>query len=488
VPEEDDEMMMKPLAAGIQRQENPEGEEDMMMKPLSQEIQRQDSLEEEDDEMMLKPLMQRQADGGGVASAALESSIAGARGQGQPLSAGVRGSMEQAFGADFSSVKIHTGSTAHQLNQSVQARAFTTGQDIFFRQGEYQPDNIDGQELLAHELTHVVQQNPVAVQPKSVSSLSTSPTIQRDPPTPQGNPAEASPYDAIQDYVNDVASEWGLLAGRFNLALRNFSRTMTMASEDEAVPDVAGALVKHVTSQITGAALSKVEGLVPGWSHVKGALDAMTAELDRADTAKQELALRDFLMTVDTVTTEGFENQERAVRSGREDLVKEYNDLSPEIQPMFIESLDNWLETLRQEMPKHEDYQAHLFVDWLNMHQGQLRGFEELGVIEIKFNAEEPGIYEFESAKVMSTFANKAASGLNWVMRTPATGAKNVLDLPVRKKVGLYVENLVGGTSYGWFHLDAQNNTTQYSVLPMAVKRWSAMPWAPLEAITKVSG
>lgn len=67
--------------------------------------------------------------------------------------------MEQAFCADFSGVKVHTDGQSDQLNQSIQARAFTTGQDVFFGQGEYNPGSRGGQELLAHELTHVVQQN-----------------------------------------------------------------------------------------------------------------------------------------------------------------------------------------------------------------------------------------------------------------------------------------------------------------------------------------
>jgi hypothetical protein len=75
--------------------------------------------------------------------------------------------MEQAFGADFSGVKIHTGSQSHRLNRSIQARAFTTGRDIFFRSGEYNPGSTAGQELLAHELAHVIQQNPNRVSRKT---------------------------------------------------------------------------------------------------------------------------------------------------------------------------------------------------------------------------------------------------------------------------------------------------------------------------------
>jgi hypothetical protein len=88
----------------------------------------------------------------------MEATIQGARGGGGPLARAVRQPMETAFGADFSSVKVHTDGTADALNRGLQARAFTTGQDIFFRGGEYDPRSRSGQELLAHELTHVVQQ------------------------------------------------------------------------------------------------------------------------------------------------------------------------------------------------------------------------------------------------------------------------------------------------------------------------------------------
>ncbi len=88
----------------------------------------------------------------------VESAIQRARSGGKPLPDGVRQPMERAFGADFGGVRVHTDAQADRLNRSVQARAFTTGQDIFLRQGEYRPGSFEGQRLLAHELTHVVQQ------------------------------------------------------------------------------------------------------------------------------------------------------------------------------------------------------------------------------------------------------------------------------------------------------------------------------------------
>jgi hypothetical protein len=142
----------------VQRQESMESEdEELQMKPAISTIQRDASMEEE--ELQMKSLVQRQENlGGGEASNDLESEIQNARGGGQSLDAGLQAKMGQAMGADFSGVKVHTDSQSDQLNRSIQAKAFTTGQDVFFRQGAYEPSSRGGQELIAHELTHVVQQ------------------------------------------------------------------------------------------------------------------------------------------------------------------------------------------------------------------------------------------------------------------------------------------------------------------------------------------
>jgi hypothetical protein len=117
------------------------------------------------DELVTESSVQRQAtaDPANV-EPGVEFTIRTARGSGQLLADNIRTPMEQAFGADFSQVKVHTDTRADNLNRSLQARAFTTGQDIFFKQGEYTPNSLGGQELLAHELTHVIQQNGHTVQ------------------------------------------------------------------------------------------------------------------------------------------------------------------------------------------------------------------------------------------------------------------------------------------------------------------------------------
>ncbi|MBE9232466.1 DUF4157 domain-containing protein [Cuspidothrix issatschenkoi LEGE 03284] len=161
----------------IQRQQAPDPE-DLQMKSVDnfhtswlqrQQVPEEEEIPEEDTEVQRSSMVQRRPSTGGIAATDdLETSIQQSRGGGQPLADDIKRPMEQAFGADFTNVNIHTDDNSDKLNKSIQARAFTTGQDIFFRQGEYSPGSNTGKELLAHELTHVVQQNGSAVQRKSL--------------------------------------------------------------------------------------------------------------------------------------------------------------------------------------------------------------------------------------------------------------------------------------------------------------------------------
>ena len=81
------------------------------------------------------------------------------RSPGQPLDTATRAFMEPRFGHDFSRVRVHTDATAEQSARDVNARAYTVGQNIVFGAGRFAPGTREGLELIAHELTHVVQQN-----------------------------------------------------------------------------------------------------------------------------------------------------------------------------------------------------------------------------------------------------------------------------------------------------------------------------------------
>ena len=95
---------------------------------------------------------------GGPLSSDISSTINSKRGSGSALDGSVQAEMSESMNFDFSNVKVHTDSESQQLNQNLGAKAFTTGSDIFFSEGAYQPGSSEGKELLAHELTHVVQQ------------------------------------------------------------------------------------------------------------------------------------------------------------------------------------------------------------------------------------------------------------------------------------------------------------------------------------------
>jgi hypothetical protein len=93
-----------------------------------------------------------------VAPEHVERAIDAGAGGGAPLDHSPRQKMEGAFGSDLSGVRIHSDAQADALSADLSARAFTRGSDVYFAAGEYSPNTSSGQRLLAHELTHVEQQ------------------------------------------------------------------------------------------------------------------------------------------------------------------------------------------------------------------------------------------------------------------------------------------------------------------------------------------
>ena len=90
---------------------------------------------------------------------ALETQVKAASTGGMELSRKTRAFLEPRFRADFSAVRVHTDPGAVRLSNQIGARAFTYGRHIFFNSGQYDPESRDGLELLAHELTHTIQQS-----------------------------------------------------------------------------------------------------------------------------------------------------------------------------------------------------------------------------------------------------------------------------------------------------------------------------------------
>lgn len=113
----------------------------------------------------------------------VESGINSLKGSGQPLSEATRNYFEPRFGYDFSAVRIHTGNEANDTAKLINARSFTFGNDIVFGTSNYSPKTSEGKKLLAHELTHVIQQSSKTkffnIRQIKRSNLKTSSVVQR---------------------------------------------------------------------------------------------------------------------------------------------------------------------------------------------------------------------------------------------------------------------------------------------------------------------
>ncbi len=120
----------------------------------------------------------------------LDTRLNASRGSGQPLPQQTLNFMESRFGQDFSSVRVHTDAEAVQMNRELNAQAFTNRQDVFFGVGKYNPESSQGKRLLAHELTHVVQQVSTKAFDKS--------SVQRQELALAGNAREEDTGEAAQ--------------------------------------------------------------------------------------------------------------------------------------------------------------------------------------------------------------------------------------------------------------------------------------------------
>lgn len=109
-------------------------------------------------DLQTKPILQKADSGTPTGGEQIANQLNDNKGKGSPLDEATRNRMEPAFGADFSNVRVHTDSNAAQLSKDLGAQAFTHGSDIYFNSGKYNPESSEGKHLIAHELTHTLQQ------------------------------------------------------------------------------------------------------------------------------------------------------------------------------------------------------------------------------------------------------------------------------------------------------------------------------------------
>lgn len=166
----------------------------IVSKPVIQ-VKREEDLQKKEAETQGKGEEQELQRGGGADAnpndTNLESKLNSSKGGGSPLPHSIKTEMESGFGADFSKVRIHNDSNAVQMNKQLGSQAFATGNNIYFNQGRYNPSSPSGKHLLAHELTHTVQQG---------ASIRMKPQISTAPEMIQG-----SFLDYVPDWIIDEA-------------------------------------------------------------------------------------------------------------------------------------------------------------------------------------------------------------------------------------------------------------------------------------------
>lgn len=115
-----------------------------------------------------------------VASPLVDSTL---NGEGQPLDASSRSHMEALFNEDFSGVRVHTDAEAAESAQEVEARAYTSGEDVVFGANQYRPDTGEGKQLIAHELAHTIQHRDAgqSASPGAGASISRAPLGSKEP-------------------------------------------------------------------------------------------------------------------------------------------------------------------------------------------------------------------------------------------------------------------------------------------------------------------
>ncbi|MEZ4858747.1 MAG: DUF4157 domain-containing protein [Flavobacteriaceae bacterium] len=148
---EEEEETLQQKGEEEEAQTKPEEEEQAVQKEEEEEMAQPKAKEEEE------PVQKK--GNGKRATPKAESIIKNTKGQGMKMDKTTRHEMEKGFGADFSNVTIHTDSKAQETAKELGAQAFTTGNDIYFNEGKYDPSSPHGKHLLAHELTHTIQQS-----------------------------------------------------------------------------------------------------------------------------------------------------------------------------------------------------------------------------------------------------------------------------------------------------------------------------------------
>jgi len=206
-----EDLQQKPLSESIsslQKKDMPKEDESVqkMEEEKKEPVQKMEKEQETEPVQKMEeddPIQQKTANTQTNTTGGTEATLKQQKGKGSKMDASTKKQMEQAFGADFSNVNIHTDSSAEALSQDLGAQAFTHGNDVYFNKDKYNPNSKEGKHLLAHELTHTIQQG------------GSKKRVQRDPESTSGTSLmdrmkelKLRAHDEINPMTNSEESEF----------------------------------------------------------------------------------------------------------------------------------------------------------------------------------------------------------------------------------------------------------------------------------------
>lgn len=246
------------------------------------------------------------------------NSIRSASGKGNQLDQHTSSFMSSRFGSDFSAVRVHTDAESTALNQQLNARAFTTGTDIFFNEGQYRPHSAEGKKLLAHELTHVMQQESGMIR-RCVNPAKNDPIYDSVMKAVRATPAYGALADKTEadQIIIDAKKKAGCLyyAGK----LKVLFDTPEKASGDVVKENTA---VTVEALKVESARVAKPEAVqnlelekkaadaVPAanWKKIKGQFGGGTYEVDSSNPAGIVVRAKVFLKPIGSGTIDDVKN------------------------------------------------------------------------------------------------------------------------------------------------------------------------------------
>ena len=346
-------------------------------------------------------------DDGGTVHPHVESRIQQEQGRGEALPEQTRQQMEMGIGADFEGVQVHNDAESHTLNRSLNARAFTSGQDIFFGEGEYNPHSSDGQELIAHEMTHVVQQGgapQAAPQTKMAVNEPDDPyeqeadtvakNVVRRPQAPEETPPEQAadmPMAQLGRMVMAVS------LGSPGLAVQREEEQQPSPEEIEAEKDEQKQEAENKAESNTGNQPDEAPGQAAGENIEKTAL--AQEEADAPTTAAHE-TLGAMAGTATPVKPPTPMEPPTA-----EDLTPELEPVDLEEQPV-LEETDTMTEPLDWNAVKPPNWDVQVaaqetFLALFDPDEGLMHNFQDIG--------SEEGAADFEAQ--LKTIQRQSGSG-----------------------------------------------------------------------------